>query len=288
VQPTLVSPRTQITQPKLLNLGCGENIHPDWINLDIAPSLPEVQRLDARKDLPFPDNYFDACYNSHVLEHLQPEEAIAMIQQVQRVLKPGGIFRLVVPDLEGIARLYLQVLEQAEQNASPEAWQNYEWMMLEMIDQLVRSQPSGRMGQYLDHLGDLSDQRFVRSRLGADYERYENLAPKTLWQKLKTVQIMPLIERIRVILAEIVVTAIAGRTAKAAFREGMFRQSGEVHRWMYDRLSLKRLLTQTGFTTVGVCQPDQSQIPDFNRYELDLYQGRVKKPDSLFIEAIKS
>ena len=67
----------------------------------------------------------------------------------------------------------------------------------------------------------------------------------------------------------------------------MFRNSGEVHRWMYDRYSLSRLLTESGFINIQICQADESSIPDFNTYELDTCQGKVRKPDSLFIEATK-
>ena len=43
------------------------------------------------------------------------------------------------------------------------------------------------------------------------------------------------------------VAMLEGPEASAAYRESAFRRSGEVHRWMYDRLSLRRLLEQTGF-----------------------------------------
>ena len=67
----------------------------------------------------------------------------------------------------------------------------------------------------------------------------------------------------------------------------MFRESGEIHRWMYDRFSLQRLLNQAGFVEVKVCNADVSSIPAFNSYELDMLDNKVRKPDSLYIEAVK-
>ena len=68
-----------------------------------------------------------------------------------------------------------------------------------------------------------------------------------------------------------------------------FRASGEVHKWMYDRYSLSVLLNQAGFHQFKVCACNESQIPAFNSYLLDINaDGTIRKPDSLFVEARKS
>jgi len=57
---------------------------------------------------------------------------------------------------------------------------------------------------------------------------------------------------------------------------------------MYDRFSLSRLLQITGFKNIKVCRAEESNIPEFNSYFLDIEQnGQVRKPDSLFMEAEK-
>ena len=67
-----------------------------------------------------------------------------------------------------------------------------------------------------------------------------------------------------------------------------FRASGEVHRWMYDRWSLGRLLEECGFSDTRVCAASESRIPGFSAYLLDCEEdGSTRKPDSLFIEAQK-
>ncbi|MBN8560362.1 MAG: methyltransferase domain-containing protein [Leptolyngbya sp. UWPOB_LEPTO1] len=270
---------------QLLNLGCGKTFQAAWHNVDLNPCSSEVRRLDLRKGLEFPDQVFDACYNSHVLEHLDPSEAIDSLSQMYRVLKPGGIVRIVVPDLEGVARLYLQVLERVEAgDQSAEA--SYEWMQLEMLDQISRVQPGGRMKAIINQTQQ-TRHPFILSRLGAEFELYEQFVPKTIWQKVQTVQLGQMIRRLRNQIARRIVSVIAGRNAAEAFDEGLFRRSGEVHRWMYDRHSLKKLLQEVGFEEVKVCRADESGIPNFNDYELDLYHGRMRKPDSLFIEAVR-
>jgi predicted SAM-dependent methyltransferase len=54
-------------------------------------------------------------YYSHLLEHFPKHEAQGFTQECYRVLKPRGIIRVAVPDLERIARMYLQALERALQ-----------------------------------------------------------------------------------------------------------------------------------------------------------------------------
>ena len=72
------------------------------------------------------------------------------------------------------------------------------------------------------------------------------------------------------------------------YQIGHFRQSGEIHQWMYDRYSLGMLLQKAGFVDIKVCKANESNIPNFNQYDLDvLSDGRVRKNDSLFMEAIK-
>ena len=98
---------------RLLNIGCGAHYHPAWTNIDVAPASKEVLPWDVKKGLPFKDDSFDVVYHSHVLEHLSPQDASPFLRETARVLKPAGMTRVVVPDLEQIVRLYLEKLEAA-------------------------------------------------------------------------------------------------------------------------------------------------------------------------------
>ena len=77
------------------------------------------------------------------------------------------------------------------------------------------------------------------------------------------------------------------RRALERFVLGDARKRGETHQWMYDRYSLRRLLEQAGFKNVQVKIAFESQITDWEKFDLDGSNGILRKPDSLFVEAIK-
>jgi predicted SAM-dependent methyltransferase len=258
---------------RLLNLGCGTRYHRDWVNLDFRAISPDVLPYNLLGGaLPFPSNTIDAVYHSHLLEHFPKRYALVFLQECHRVIKPGGVIRVVVPDLEQIARLYLATLAQAAQG-DEKAQQRYEWIILEMFDQMVRNYSGGEMYEYWKQnpmpVEDFVIERFGSEVLSAlatlrnssDASPNPRPGPETslnLETKLDPVQI------------------------------GQFRLSGEIHQWMYDRYSLGALLTATGFDNAKVCQANESAIPDFDRYLLDIEaDGTVRKPDSLFLEAQK-
>ena len=66
-----------------------------------------VRRADLRKTLPFVSGSFDAVYSSHVLEHMYRVEALGVLKEAWRILRPGGTCRMLVPDLKAIVQEYL-------------------------------------------------------------------------------------------------------------------------------------------------------------------------------------
>ncbi|MDD2541683.1 MAG: hypothetical protein PHH28_11660, partial [Desulfuromonadaceae bacterium] len=96
-----------------------------------------------------------------------------------------------------------------------------------------------------------------------------------------------MLHRLRIEAAKWIVYAITGKKGRNAFEEGLFRSSGEIHRWMYDRFSLGRLMANVGFVEIRVVSASVSSIPDFARYNLDIADGVVRKPDSLVMEGVK-
>lgn len=270
---------------KLLNLGCGEHCHPDWTNVDLARSVAGVVQADLRKGVPFPDNEFDVVYHSHVLEHLTPQEGRAFLEECERVLKPGGTLRVVVPDLEGIAREYLRSLD-AVTAGEPEAADQHRWMTLELVDQMVRPRAGGEIGRWIK-LPAPPAHEFVRSRLGAEFDKIAGATPKPKRPRSLTKILRAETSRLGRQLAAAVVALTSGTRGVDALREGLFRQSGEVHRWMYDRVSLAKLLDEVGFEMATTRAADESRVDDFARFELDVVGGKIRKPDSLFMEAQK-
>ncbi len=286
----------------LLNIGCGGHFHPAWTNIDLVSTAPEVRAYDLRKGLPYAENSFDAAYTSHVLEHLTPHHARISLQEQFRVLKKGGIVRVVVPDLENKAREYVRLLdEMSSTTTSPNTAQNHEWMILELLDQMVRTKVGGEMGAYILR-PNLANAQYLIERIGDEAEEWlkvaqnqassqqgsQAIAQKSLLQKALSKSPSFLVQKVREALAQVAVRFLAGSGAAAAFKESLFRSSGELHLWMYDRISLGQLLQEVGFSDIRVCRFDESRIPNFSSYLLDSTpQGTVRKADSLFMEARK-
>jgi SAM-dependent methyltransferase len=129
--------RRQTPSTTKLHIGAFDVVHDGWLNTDVTPhmaiarvpGLPALLRragrlsderwaayrdgtfrhlhyLDLTQPLPFPDGAFEAAFGSHVLEHLTPGEAAGVLCELHRVLRPGGIVRIAVPDLDQVIASY--------------------------------------------------------------------------------------------------------------------------------------------------------------------------------------
>jgi predicted SAM-dependent methyltransferase len=112
-----------------VQFGCGMCAPESWLNFDAGPAFwlqsrfpfltpllvkrgfPEypknIRYGDVIKGLPISPQSTDAVYCSHVLEHMTLEEFRVAIRNVFNYLRPGGTFRLVLPDLEQLIRSYV-------------------------------------------------------------------------------------------------------------------------------------------------------------------------------------
>ena len=293
-----------MTSWRLLNRGCGQRLHPDWVNVDVYASAPSVIVHDLRRQLPFESNTFDVVYHSHVLEHFRRSEAPHFLAECRRVLRPGGGNRIAVPDLEQIARLYLEMLERAR--VGDEAGRNnYEWMMIELFDQTVRDHSGGGHGQYFDR-DVVPNIDFVVKRQGVEVERalalrsarrerstdsLENSQPSGSIHKRARRMARRLIDKMdstrKKPLREHLIRVLLGSEYEL-LGLGRFKRSGELHYWMYDSYSLSFALSSAGFTAPRRVGATESRIPNWVSFNLDTEpSGRVYKPDSLFMEGIK-
>jgi SAM-dependent methyltransferase len=285
---------------RLLNLGCGTRLHAGWTNVDFVARAPGVLAHDLRSGVPFPPETFDAVYHSHVLEHFPRTAARAFLSECRRVLRAGGVLRVVVPDLEEIARTYLAALERAA--SGDEGWAaNYDYVLLELYDQAVRDRPGGEMGDYWRR-EEIPNLAFVEERGGVEARDAISAArasieaaraapsgdgdagsrtlaglPRRAYRRLRREGFgrEPLL---RLILGADYDSLAVGR----------FRRRGEPHLWMYDRYSLVRLLTELGFRDAHATAAAESLVPGWADFNLDTEpDGTAYKPYSLYVEARK-
>ena len=133
----------------LVHVGCGPITPAGWVNLDaswnlMAARVPGLRRVlvgaglisaesaeqawsknvrycDVTRGLPFPDGGAAVVYASHVVEHLTQAQARRLMREAYRILAPRGVIRLVVPDLEFLARNYLAHKENRTHGAASAA-----------------------------------------------------------------------------------------------------------------------------------------------------------------------
>lgn len=117
-----------MTNSKRVQFGCGLCAPHEWLNFDSSPTL-QLQRLpvvgglvltgpygrfpknvrygDIVSGLPVPDGSVELLYCSHVLEHLALSDLRTALRNCRRMLRSGGVFRLVLPDLEFLISEYV-------------------------------------------------------------------------------------------------------------------------------------------------------------------------------------
>lgn len=119
--------------------GCGHSAPKEWTNFDVSPTLriqntpiigiilksklnttfaKNVLYGDIIKGLPVNNNSCDGLYCSHTLEHLSLQDFRLALLNSFNILKKGGIFRCVLPDLEFAARTYIANLDNGDKLAS--------------------------------------------------------------------------------------------------------------------------------------------------------------------------
>lgn len=94
-------------RPIRLHLGSGWHRIEGWINVDLV-GAPTDFTWDLRVPLPFADGSVDAIFLEHVFEHITYAEALVVLRNAGRALKPGGVVRVGVPDAGMFAQMYAE------------------------------------------------------------------------------------------------------------------------------------------------------------------------------------
>lgn len=179
-----------------------------------------------------------------------------------------------------------QNIELAELNAL--------WMRMELFDQMTRIASGGKMLEFLK--SNPANKQFLIKRCGKEVlpsllpnkEEINSSSPdKALPFHLKLKQLMKKISDPSW-LKEMLIRTFLNNSDYEAFQLGRFRQSGELHKHMYDRISIKELLQKIGFVKCTIQSHISSFFPEWEDFNLDnTSQGEARKPDSLYIETDK-
>ena len=94
-----IDPRFANAHDLWVNVGCGAQGLPGWVNIDCFPADGVTIVRDCRTALPLPTDSARGIFTEHFLEHLDYyEEAPRFLQECRRVLQPGATLRVIVPD----------------------------------------------------------------------------------------------------------------------------------------------------------------------------------------------
>lgn len=232
----------------------------EWTNLKhaVLAEAPGAwyDARDVRQGLPFADESFDAACATRIVEHLTPDEQRQLLRELHRVLRPGGVLRVTTPDLETACREYLLRLGEALEEPSEQRLIRYEWACFLLLDQLARDRSGGRMRRALDAGRYVPDH--VRALYGLAFEEFASAKA----------EVRPLLDRLREVGPRGALRAAWGRIQRHWYRHDPAR-TGELDKWRHDRISLRTLLEESGFTDARTRRFDESSIPGWERYRLD-------------------
>jgi predicted SAM-dependent methyltransferase len=264
-----------------LNLGCGNIFIGDkpWKNMDWAPLNSNVIKANLLDSLKFEDSSVDLIYSSHFIEHIPIEKLPKLLKEYHRVLKSGGILRIVLPDFENIAREYVDNVDAGKHQKSF-------FNVIEMIDQCVRNKSGGKLSDfYFESRNNSELSEYIERRTGYSYKT-RSIATKEFYKQ----DIQFIISRIRrrtSLLYINIIKLFLPRWYKDMYLSAT--QPGEKHHWVHDFYSISIMLNSAGFEKIYKMTSMSSNLDNFPFYPLDVNsQGKpLKGEESMYIEAIK-
>src|SRR3954471_3203626 len=98
---------TATTTIRRLNWGCGDHTRPGWINADRNPAPYVDLCCDILAGgLPLPDGSMDYVVSIHALPEVPYDQLVPVLAELRRVIAPGGVLRLSLPNLLKSVRAY--------------------------------------------------------------------------------------------------------------------------------------------------------------------------------------
>ncbi|MCX6925204.1 MAG: methyltransferase type 11, partial [Verrucomicrobia bacterium] len=169
---------------------------------------------------------------------------------------------------------------------------DYEWLLLELFDQMTREQSGGDMRAYL-HRSAIPNKDFICERIGEVGRQIMTASQRPLETSfpLRPSLVNRAVKwalRPRQVVRWLAIRFLLLPEDRRALEIGSFRRSGEVHHWLNDSHSLSQIVLEAGFGPPVVQSATTSQIPNWATYGLDSNaEGVIYKPDSIFMEAVK-
>jgi len=270
------------------NLACGSAYLPGWSNFDYSACPPWVQQCNLLGRIPISKGSCRLVYSSHFLEHIPTTRTAFFLSEIYRILKPGGIARIVTPDFSEMCHSYTSAFQAGDIHKA-------EFIQLEILDQCVRKVPGGKLGKLYETLASGGSlEAHERSRHLIYYRTGEQLSAKaqsrlTRLQQLQQISTNPKAAFDR--LANHLRVKLACWIAPSAFVEQNISQAtiGENHAWLYTFAELANLLTDAGFVKPERMSFATSNVPDFPCDLLDMHPdgGPRKGAESMYVEARK-
>lgn len=273
------------------NLGCGPIFidGPEWINLDHSPQHASVRQANLLEPLPIGTNSCEVVYSSHFLEHIPRAHVPSFLSECFRILKPGGVLRLVLPDFEEMCREYLLQRERGKHEQA-------DFVIIEIIDQCIRLESGGELGKLYQSYQQEPDlhqdmRAYLRERNGESFTAIAMNPSSHCPQRSKILRrFHSVFSRLRMGVQNRWFHWLISQLPKAFVQQNVsFAGIGERHHWLWDYYQLKNGLEASGFTACAKCTHNQSKIPDFPFFPLDVDgDGYPRKgKESMFVEAVK-
>ncbi len=260
---------------------------------ELSPQPPGSPMIyhDVTKPLPFADNSFDHVYCYHVYEHLLHKEADFFTAEISRILKRGGIYRVSTPDMEMVAGEYLKYLENSLMDPSEVNLKRYRWCVMKLIEQSIRGHAGGLMLESM-RSGEF-DRDYVKDTFGESYAVFFDAKPQQESRTKPTTQKSFLSRLLSLNPSKIKrrIDQLNHQRKLRAYRNGPgadLRFNRETVTLLPDRFYLKLKLEKQGFIDFAVKDYKTSDIPHWDKYDLDRSNhGDYAYDVSVYVEARK-
>ena len=272
---------------KYLNIACGNTFikNKNWTNIDFSSNDKSIKKVNILKGLAFESNTFDVVYSSHFVEHIPNDQLPSFLKECKRVLKPGGIIRIVTPDFNFLCSEYLK-------NYQNNYFKKSDFINALMIDQCVRRKRGGLLQKQLEEILNGDDEEFKKYVLEIIGNESMNFVNKLQSKRGLNIFFKRILSNPYLIFDAI--DLARNHFLSLFFSKGFrdqnisFAAKGEKHTWLYDFESLKNQLDRLNFKKIEKKTYCSSHFTENIFKDLDEFEGRPRKgTHQFFLEALK-